>query len=67
MKEVGFVDHFVESDTKPIEQLEVVVEDIPNLFYFGIDISFHDHLVGFGMEIAKHLVMDDPVTIGSDL
>ena len=42
MEEVGFFDQFVESDTELVEQLEVFVEDIPNLVDVGTEIGFHD-------------------------
>lgn len=42
MEEVGFADQFVESDTKLVEQLEVVAENIPNLVDAGIEVYFHD-------------------------
>ena len=35
VEEVGFVDQFVEPDTKPAKQIEVVAEDIPNLVDSG--------------------------------
>lgn len=43
--EVGFIDQFVESNVKPLEKLEVVVEDIHNLVDAGMEIGFHDQLV----------------------
>ena len=58
--DVGFVDQFVESDTEPAEQLEVVAEYIPNLVDVGMDIGFHDQLV-------EHLVVDDPIVVGGEL
>ena len=64
--EVGFVDQFVESDTKLVEQLEVVVEDILNLVDARIEVGFHDQLVESDMDIAEHLVMDDLVVVGND-
>ena len=36
---------FMEFDTKPIEKLEVVAKDIPNLVDDATDIDFHDQLV----------------------
>ena len=54
MEEIGFVDQFMEPDTKPAEQLEVVAEDIPNLVDVGMEISFHDQLVMSNMEIEEH-------------
>ena len=65
--EVGFVDQIVESDTKLVEQLEVVAKDIPNLVDVEMEVGFHDHLVGSDMEIVEHLVMDDPVAVGGYL
>ena len=65
--EVGFVDHFMESNTKHAEQLEVVSKDIPNLIDLGMDIGFHDQLATSKMEIVENLVMDDPVSIGDEL
>ena len=50
----------MEYDTKPAEQLEVVVEDIPNLVDAGMEIGYHDDLV-------EHLVMDDPIVVGVEL
>ena len=44
----------MEFDTKPVEQLEVVVEDIPNLVNARMETYFHDHLVEFDMEITEH-------------
>ena len=67
MEEVGFSDQLVEPDTKLAEQLEVVVEDIPNLVDVGVEVGFHDQLVESDMEIAEHLVMDDLVDVGGDL
>ena len=67
MEEVGFSDQFVESDTKPIDQLEVVAKDIPNLVDDGMDIGFHYYLVGSDMEIVENLVMDDLVVVGDEL
>ena len=40
MEEFGFVNQIVEFDTEPKEQLEVVVEDIPNLIYDGMEMIF---------------------------
>ena len=57
----------MELDTKPIEQLEVVAKDIPNLIDARMDIRFHDQLVGFNMEIIEHLFMDDPIVVGDEL
>ena len=54
-------------NVEPIEQLEVVVEDIPNLVDARTKVCFCDHLVGSDMEIAKHLVMGDLVAIGDEL
>ena len=42
VEDIGFFDQFVESDIEPIEKLEVVAEDIPNLVDVGMDIGFHD-------------------------
>ena len=57
----------MESNTKLVEQLEVVVEDIPNLVDVGIEVDFHDQMVEFDMEIVEHLVMDDLVVVGDEL
>ena len=67
VEEVGFVDQFVEPDTKPTEQLEVFAEGIPNLVDVGVEVGFHDQLVESDMETAEHLVMDDLVDVGGDL
>ena len=64
--EVGFVDQFVEFDTEPTKQPEVV-KDIPNLVDAKMDIGFHDHLVESNMETTEHLVMNDPVAVGGEL
>ena len=42
MEEVGFADKFVESDMKPIKQIEVVGKDIPNLVDARTKVIFHD-------------------------
>ena len=44
----------MEPDIEPAKQLEVVVEDILNLFDVGKEIGFHDQLVESDMEIVKH-------------
>lgn len=67
MEEFGFVNQLVESVTKPVEKLEVVVEDILNLVDIGMEISFHDQLVEFDMDIVEHSVMDDLVVVSDDL
>ena len=67
VEEVGFVDQFVESNTKPTEQLEAVAKDIPNLADVGMEIGFHDQLVESDMETTEHLVVDDLVDVGGDL
>ena len=67
MEEVGFVDQFVESDTEPAEQLEVVAKDIPNLVDARMDIGFHDQSIDSDMEIVEHLVVDDPIIVGVEL
>ena len=35
MEDFGFFDYFLESNTELAEQLEVVAEDIPNLYDVG--------------------------------
>ena len=50
----------MESNIDPIEQLEVVIEDIPNLVDARMDIGFHDQFV-------EHLVVDDLVVVGGEL
>ena len=67
MEKVGFVDQFVESDIEPVEKIEVVAEDVPNLVDSRIEISFHDCLVESNMEIIEHSIMDDLVVVGGDL
>lgn len=67
MEEVGFVNQFVDFDLEPTEQLEVVAEDLPNLFDVGIEVGFYVQLVGLDMEITKHLVVDDLVVFGGEL
>ena len=67
MEEVGFVDQFVESDTKLVDKLEVVAEDIPNLVDARMDIGFHDQSIESDMEIEKHLVIDDLIVVGGEL
>lgn len=57
----------MEPDTKLLEQLEVVAEDIPNLVEARMDIVFYDQSVGSYIEIIEHLIMDDPVAIGGEL
>lgn len=57
--EVGFVDQFGEFDGEPIEKLEVIDEDIPNLVDARMEIGFHDQLDGSNMEIVECLVVDD--------
>ena len=57
----------MESDTKSVEQLEVVVEDISNLVDVGTEVGFHVQLVEADMEIAEHLVVDDQVAVGGEL
>lgn len=57
----------MESNTKLVEQLEVVVENIPNLFNSRIEVDFHDHIVDSNMEIVENLVMDDLVVVGDEL
>ena len=42
VEEFGFVDKFVEPNVEPIEKLEVIIEDIPNLLYVGMEIGFQD-------------------------
>ena len=67
MEEVGFADQFVEPNAKPTKQLEVVAKDIPILVDVEMEVGFHDQSVGSDMEIANHLVMDDPVVVGDEL
>ena len=64
--EVGFVDQCMESNANHIEKLVVVVVEIPNLVDARIEIGFHDQLVMYDMEIAKHLVVDNHVVEGDD-
>lgn len=65
--EVGFVDQFVDFDTKLVEELVVVVKKVPNPVDVGMEIFFHDQLDGFDMEITEHLVMDNQADVGDDL
>ena len=73
MEEVGFVDHFVEANAEPVEELDVVAEGIPNLIDTRMEVGFHDPSVGYDMEIGsnmeiiKHSVMDDTIVVGGEL
>ena len=40
VEEVSFADQFMEPNAEPIEKLEVVAEDIPNLVDVGMEIGF---------------------------
>ena len=67
MEEDGFIDQFVEYNTKLAEQLEVVVEDIPNLADVETEVGFHNQLVKSDREITENLVMDDLFVVGDEL
>ena len=57
----------MDSNTKLVEKLDVVAKDIPILVDVGTEVGFHNQLAKSDMEIAEHLVMDDPITVGGEL